>query len=368
MIFVESTEKHIKLMLETIHDTTSQIHFKDQYKVLDNLLKANNYSKIFILVDENTHRLCLPIFLKNLVTTSPIEIIEINAGEENKQIATCKEVWGIMSDFEGDRKSLLINVGGGVVTDLGGFVGATFMRGIDFINIPTTLLAMVDASVGGKTGVDLGNLKNQIGVITNPLMVLIDPIYLQTLPAEELRSGLAEMLKHGLIHDEAYWNRLSNLKTLTIDDLDELIHYSVKIKHDVVTNDPYEKGLRKILNFGHTIGHAIESYFLQETNKKTLLHGEAIAIGMIMEAFLATKLTNFPKAKLEHIKTTFLNYFEKVPIEIHEMETIIGFMRFDKKNSHGNVNFVLLEDIGKPVIDITSNKELILESLSYYLH
>ncbi|MEL4308674.1 3-dehydroquinate synthase [Joostella sp. CR20] len=354
-------------MLKSIASTNSTVHFNEKaYEVLNSHLSAENYSKVFILVDENTHQLCLPTFLGKLEQQYDIEIIEIGAGEIHKQIETCTEVWKVISELGGDRKSLLINLGGGVVTDLGGFVGATYMRGIDFLNIPTTLLSMVDASVGGKTGVDLGPLKNQVGVFTEPVMVLIDTEYLNTLPPNELRSGLAEMLKHGLIYDEAYWNKLSNLNQLTPADLDELIHRSVVIKNEVVTEDPKEGNIRKILNYGHTLGHAIESYFLQSEHKATLLHGEAIAIGMIMETFLSAEILNFPKEKLDHIKDTFLNYFDKVAIDTSDMEIIIGLMKHDKKNAHGNVNFVLLEDIAKPKLDILASKELLIKSLEYY--
>ncbi|MCX2680800.1 3-dehydroquinate synthase [Galbibacter sp. EGI 63066] len=354
-------------MLNSISSNGCDIHFNDKaYTELNHWLTEKNYSKIFVLVDEKTHAKCLPTFLGKLNKAYDMEVIEIEAGEQHKQIETCSEVWKIISDLGGDRKSLLINLGGGVVTDLGGFVGATYMRGIDFLNIPTTLLAMVDASVGGKTGVDLGPLKNQVGVIINPVMVLIDIEYLGTLPKSQLRSGLAEMLKHGLIYDEKYWNQLRQLDDLSLDDLDALIHRSVVIKNEVVTEDPREVGLRKILNFGHTLGHAIESFFLENPNKKTLLHGEAIAIGMIMETYLSTQLTDFPENKLEEIKHTFLNYFEKVDIEENDIPEIIKLMRFDKKNAHGNINFVLLKSISKPVLDVTVNNDLIISALEYY--
>ncbi|QLE02811.1 3-dehydroquinate synthase [Galbibacter sp. BG1] len=354
-------------MLNSISSHGCQVHFNEKsYQELNSHLEQKNYSKVFILVDANTHAHCLPVFLGKLEKAYDIEIIEIEPGEEHKQIETCSQVWSVISELGGDRKSVLINLGGGVVTDLGGFVGATYMRGIDFLNIPTSLLAMVDASVGGKTGVDLGALKNQVGVIINPLMVLIDTEYLQTLPPNELRSGLAEMLKHGLIYDEKYWKQLQSLDKLTPEDLDKLIHRSVLIKNEVVTEDPRENGLRKILNYGHTLGHAIESYFLQSPEKTKLLHGEAIAIGMIMETYLSSELLDFPKEKLEDIKATFLNYFDAVDISREDMETIIGLMKFDKKNAHGNVNFVLLEDIARPKLDVTVSKELLFKSLEYY--
>lgn len=337
------------------------------FSFLGNLLQEKNYSKIFILVDENTNQFCLSLFLSELATETSIEVIEIEAGEEFKNIETCTQVWYALSELGGDRKSLLINLGGGVVTDLGGFVASTYMRGIDFVNIPTTLLAMVDASVGGKTGVDLGALKNQIGVINNPLGVIIDSRFLATLPAEQLRSGMAEMFKHGLIQSEQYWNKMLNLKDLTLDDLDALIYESVLIKNNVVEQDPTEKSLRKTLNFGHTLGHAIESYCLQNTDRQTLLHGEAIAIGMVLAGFLSVEKLNFPKEKCFEIKEILSQYFEKQYFKEEEIEEIINLMKFDKKNSHGNINFVLLEDIAQPKLDCLIEKELIYRAFNYYM-
>ncbi|MDA8699547.1 3-dehydroquinate synthase, partial [Flavobacteriaceae bacterium] len=327
---------------------------------------VKDYSSIFILVDENTEHNCLPIFLSNFSNELNIEIISIVAGEENKHIETCLGVWEALSELGADRKSLLINLGGGVVTDLGGFVASTFKRGIDFINIPTTLLSMVDASVGGKTGVDLGVLKNQVGVIINPKMVLVDQHYLKTLPAEEYRSGYAEMLKHGLIEDEAYWKTLSNFKNISTEEIASFIHHSVNIKNNVVLEDPYEHGLRKILNFGHTLGHAIESYCLTNENKKTLLHGEAIAIGMILEAFLAKELTQLSSEECDEIKTVFNSIYPVVKFSPKEINEIIELLQYDKKNSHGKIKFVLLESIGKAIIDIEVSNELLLSSFEYY--
>ena len=219
------------------------------YEELNGFLDTEKPSKIFILVDSNTHSYCLSKFLQKIDTDIITEVIEIEAGEENKNLQTCEGVWNALSELEADRKSLMINLGGGVVTDLGGFVASTFKRGIRFINIPTTLLSMVDASVGGKTGVDLGNLKNQIGVIIQPEMVLIDSAYLETLSPQEMRSGLAEILKHGLIASEDYWNKVTNLAELDLSDLDDIIKKSVDIKAEIVTKDPFEKNIRKTLNY-----------------------------------------------------------------------------------------------------------------------
>ncbi|NJX15146.1 3-dehydroquinate synthase [Tamlana crocina] len=353
--------------MDSITANDSVIHFNETcYTSLNQHLKEQNFSKVFILVDENTHEHCLPKFLSKLSTNTEIEIIEIESGEINKTIDTCVGVWNTLSELNADRKSLLINIGGGVITDLGGFVACTFKRGIAYINVPTTLLSMVDASVGGKTGVDLGVLKNQIGVISNPHQVLIDTEYLDTLPQNQMRSGLAEMLKHGLITGEDYWNNFLNLSNLSLEDLDRLIHESVIIKKNVVEQDPFENGLRKTLNFGHTLGHAVESYFLSHPEKTTLLHGEAIVVGMILECYISSILLGFPEKLVDDIKDLFLGYYGKVTIEQSDYSPIIDLLKYDKKNSHGSINFVLLEAIGKCKLDCTVDEALIIEAFGYY--
>jgi 3-dehydroquinate synthase len=244
--------------MQTIQANNYPVHFNEKaYEALNLHLQNNKYSNLFIITDSNTNEYCLHEFLPHVATELTIEIIEFEAGEINKNLDTCIEIWNVLTELGADRKSLIINLGGGVVTDLGGFVASTFKRGVDFINIPTTLLSMVDASVGGKTGVDLGNLKNQIGVINVPVMVLIDTQYLATVPQNEMRSGLAEMLKHGLIFDKNYWEQFLDISTIDFSDLDILIHRSVVIKNEIVMQDPTEKHIRKALNFGHTLGHAI---------------------------------------------------------------------------------------------------------------
>jgi 3-dehydroquinate synthase len=352
--------------MKSIQTPSYAIHFNAlAYASLVAYLKENNFSKIIILVDENTHEHCLPHFLSQIQFETSFEIIEIPQGEVHKTIATCIEVWRSLSDLSADRKSLLINLGGGVVTDLGGFVASTFKRGIKFVNVPTSLLAMVDASVGGKTGVDLDLSKNQIGTITFADMVLIDPEFLDTLPKNELRSGFAEMLKHGLIRDQSYWSKLRNLGALTLNDLDGLIHHSVAIKNEVVTEDPTEMGIRKILNFGHTLGHAIETYCLDHDHVSTLLHGEAIAIGMILEGYLSSKLCGLSQEELKQIKTTFYAMYPSVVFNKQSIKEIIGLMQSDKKNSHGRVNFVLLNSIGQCQMDVAVDEALILEAFEY---
>ena len=346
-----------------------QVYFNDEgFDFLNRFVAEQHPSKIFLLADKHTNECCTPIVLSLLATDIPLEIIEIEAGETHKHIDTCTQVWYALSELGADRKSLLINIGGGVVTDLGGFVASTYMRGIPFINIPTSLLAMVDASVGGKTGVDLGALKNLVGVINNPQGVVIYPDFLATLPTEELRSGMAEMFKHGLISDEAYWHKMCNLSELTEAHLGSLIYESVIIKNEVVTQDPTEKGLRKTLNYGHTLGHAIESYCLQNPNRERLLHGEAIAIGMVLATYLSVKELGFSMDKCNQVKAVLGEYFKKQDFSYEEITDICQLMRFDKKNVGGNVHFVLLEAIGKPKIDCIVPYEEIYKAFEYYLN
>lgn len=337
---------------------------EESYQKLSGILNDKNYSIIFVLVDENTHEHCLPYFMGNLEGDFPFEIIEIVSGEINKTLETCSGVWEALSELGADRKSAMINLGGGVITDMGGFIASCFKRGIDFYNIPTTLLAMVDASVGGKTGVDLGLLKNQIGVIIEPEVVIVDQRYLTTLDQRQFKSGFAEMLKHGLISDANYWNQLKeNFDTSSIIDA---IQTSVQIKATVVQQDPRENGLRKILNFGHTIGHAIESYFLSLGKDKMLLHGEAIAIGMIMEAYLSTIYCQLEPEALKEISEIILHHFGWVEISEKDKKEAISLLKFDKKNSHGTIKYVLLEHIGSPVIDVQIKDNDLNDAFAYY--
>ena len=336
------------------------------YNSLNSFIEENNYSTIFILTDTNTNEYCLSRFLPFLATDKTIEIIEIEAGEIEKNINTCVEIWTILTELGGDRKSLLINIGGGVITDIGGFVASTFKRGIDFIHIPTTLLAIVDASVGGKNGVDLGSLKNQIGVINVPKMVVIDTEYLATLPQNEMHSGLAEMLKHGLIFDAKYWTQFKELNEVDFADFDQLIYRSIEIKNEIVMQDPTENGIRKALNFGHTLGHAIESYFLENENKKTLLHGEAIAVGMILESYISWQKKLISAAEYLEIKDTINAVFETIVFEENDLLPIMDLLIHDKKNEYGKIQFALLDGIGNIKINQEVENALIIKSFEDY--
>ncbi|MVO08342.1 3-dehydroquinate synthase [Flavobacterium sp. TP390] len=353
--------------MQTIQANNYQVLFNEKgYEYLNSILLPQKYSKLFILVDENTSNYCLPHFLSQLAIEMEIEIIELEAGEEHKNIETCLQIWHSLTELGGDRKSIILNLGGGVITDLGGFIACTFKRGIDFINIPTTLLSMVDASIGGKNGVDLGNLKNQIGIIREPKAVIIDTHFLETLPGEQMRSGFAEMLKHGLIFDKIYWDNLKNLSDLSTDDLDTLIHQSIVIKNEIVSQDLTENGIRKALNFGHTLGHAIESYFLENENKKSLLHGEAIAIGMILESFISKEKGLLTSEEHHEIKYILSDIYDAVSFNQNDIKNCIDLLIYDKKNEFGTVQFALLDKIGHCKINETCENELIYKAFEDY--
>jgi 3-dehydroquinate synthase len=350
--------------MKSIKAATYFVHFEDNgYLKLNQLIKEASYSSIFILVDENTHEHCYFKFIPKLETSCPIELIEIESGEINKNLETCVGVWNVLTELNADRKSLLITLGGGVITDLGGFVASTYKRGIDFINIPTTLLSMVDASVGGKTGVDLGVLKNQIGLFANPEMVIVDPDFLETVTPREIRSGIAEIIKYGLTYDLSLYQSIKETPDLNIVDL---IHRSIEIKNEVVLQDPNEKNVRKILNFGHTIGHAIESYFLESEHKENLTHGEAIAIGMVAECYISSQLLDLSVKVVQEIKEIILSIYGATKITEEDFNGIFEYLKHDKKNISGQVNFVLLNSLTAPKIDCKVSQELIIESIQFY--
>ena len=309
-------------------------------------LDISKYSKIGILVDENTKEFCLPL----LSEIKKSVIIEIKSGEENKNIDSCNLIWEALTKNCFDRNSLLINLGGGVIGDMGGFCASTYKRGIEFIQIPTSLLAMVDASVGGKLGIDFNGFKNQVGFFSNPKTVIINPKFLETLPEDELRSGFAEVVKHALIVDKNLWDHLKNNP---IQDLDweEIIESSVQIKNKIVMSDPKEKGERKKLNFGHTFGHAIESYYLQKGTP--ILHGEAIFMGIILES----ELSSLSVSEKNDIKNYILSNFS-LPYTPSKSD-LLNFLRNDKKNFEEKINFSLLDRIGNCTVDnLLSENEL----------
>lgn len=342
---------------------TYSIYIGAIWEELQKILEKSNYSKTFVLVDENTMELCLPIFFHH-VKNSNAEIIIIPPGEQFKNIQTCQHIWSELMRMDCDRKSLLINLGGGVIGDMGGFCASTFKRGIDFIQIPTTLLSQVDSSIGGKLGIDFENVKNSIGVFQNPQGVFIDPVFLKTLPLEEIRSGMAEMLKHGLIAEASHWDSLLKIENLEKVSWEKYIPDSLRVKQRIVEEDPFEKNIRKALNFGHTIGHAVETYFLESPTP--LRHGEAIAIGMMCESFLANKRTGLTKDELNQLINFFQIKYPQLEIPEDSFSTLINWMRKDKKNEGSEINFTLLKKIGECVINQTCNEEEIMESLRFY--
>ena len=353
-------------MKEIIKNKGSVYCSSNNWDSLNIRIKEINPSNIFIIVDTNTKQYCLPLFIEKKSFNQSFEVLEIPDGEINKNINTCSLLWNELSENVADRNSLIINLGGGVVTDLGGFVASTFKRGLFFINVPTTLLSMVDASAGGKNGVDLGLLKNQIGVINDPEMTLIDTDFLRTLPKNQMLSGLAEMIKHGLIHSREYWDKVKSFDILKMDELEDLIWESVLIKNDVITKDPFEKNLRKTLNYGHTLGHAIESYSLDRNKFPALLHGEAITIGMVLTTYISHKQLGFPEQTLSDISHHINKYFNKSLFNKEAINAVIELLKFDKKNYNGKVLFVLLNDIGSHQLNCEVSNSLILEAFEYY--
>lgn len=336
------------------------------WNALQEIISEIKPTKVFVLTDEHTKVDCLPYFLDHLRTDHSLIQLTISAGETYKTIATCLEIWKQLSENGADRKSLLINLGGGVVTDLGGFVACTYQRGIEFINVPTSLLAMADASVGGKNGVDLGALKNQIGVIHNPRAVIVDTNFLESLPPEQFKSGMSEMIKHGFIHSETYLQQTMAMNQSHTNETAQLIWDSILIKNSIITEDPLEQGLRKTLNYGHTLGHAIESYCLETPSRENLLHGEAIAIGMILATYISHRQFSFPKEKLEETSAFLLKTFGKVDFSNPEIDEVIKLLIYDKKNTSGKIQFVLLENIGVPQLNCIVPNELIYDAFKFY--
>lgn len=355
-----------KRQMINIKTNTSEVFIgNDALKVLQEYLRPYQSSQIYILVDENTLEHCVTTLISSINILHYAEIIEINSGEENKIIDICYQIWLTLADLNADRSSLLINLGGGVITDMGGFVASTYKRGIDFINLPTTLLSQIDASVGGKTGVDFEGLKNLIGVFKEPKGVFIYPPFLKTLDKRQMLSGYAEALKHALIKDASYWKELKGDLLSNSNNWETLIEKSVNIKNEIVLADPFEKNERKQLNFGHTIGHAVESYSL-ENDKIPLLHGEAIAIGMICESYLSQHHLTLSEHDFKDITTTITSTYKHHNLDDSAFHQLIELMKNDKKNEGDSINFTLLSKIGTAKINQEINVDLIIDSLNFY--
>lgn len=335
------------------------------YAEFNEVVHQNKYSSILLLCDSNTEKYCLPEFLeKSGFDKEQLYVLKINPGEQEKTIETAIDLWRSLLDRDIDRNALLINLGGGVITDLGGFVASVFKRGISYINVPTTLLAMVDASSGGKTGIDFGGLKNAIGTFKDPVLTIIDTNYLHTLELKEKLNGYAEMLKHGLIADKIHWKELSG-KSLNEIGYPEIEH-SVNIKLNIVKEDPLEKGRRKLLNFGHTIGHAIEAFFIESEKKISIKHGEAVAAGLVVESFLSHQLGYLTRDEFDEILHLLLGKYGKIRFKESELPSIFKHLTNDKKNLKNKILFTLISAIGCGIYNIEVEKGLIFDSLAYY--
>ena len=318
--------------------------------------------RIFILTDETTQQLCLPL-VEGFDCLKGAQHITIGATDTHKTLDSLSHVWEALGEGGATRHSLLINIGGGMVTDLGGFAASTFKRGINYINIPTTLLSMVDASVGGKTGINFRGLKNEIGVFNNAETVILDTQFLKTLDTENILSGYAEMLKHGLIDSEAHWAELINSDLSDLRSLSKLLEKSVAVKQRIVTEDPTEQGIRKALNLGHTAGHAFESFAL---SKQPILHGYAVAYGLVCELYLSAIKTGFPTDKMHQTVNFIHEHYGRMNITCDDYPQLLELMTHDKKNVAGVINFTLLGGIGDIRINQHATKDEIYEALDFY--
>ena len=354
------------VLLNTKKYISASVFFGNSaYSGLNDLIDSSGPSKLFVLTDSNTRQLCVKQFLEKLDPKLTPTVLEIPNGEKSKSIEQCSKLWEQLSHHGADRHSLLINLGGGVVTDIGGFVAGTFIRGLKFVNVPTSLLAMVDAAIGGKTGIDFGSLKNQIGIMNFPEMVLIYSVFLKSLPEAEISSGWAEVLKHGLISDRNYWDLCYNLNCLDITEWEHIIETSVTIKLEVVEADTFEKNSRKVLNFGHTFGHAIESFRLDHS-EKALSHGASIGIGMVLAAYFSVQLKGLDLATAQKIRTVVAGLYGIEHFDSNSRIRIEELLAFDKKNSNGLTNFVLLESVGQAIIDNKVPLELYDRAFDFY--
>jgi 3-dehydroquinate synthase len=353
--------------METVYHTNEISLTADLKTDLQEITAGVADRKIFLIFETNTWKHCWPL-VDGFRPVPPSNILVLEPGEANKNIGQVMTAWNLLGSSGADRSSLVINIGGGMLTDLGGFAASTFKRGLAFINVPTTLLAMVDASTGGKTGVNFRGLKNEVGVIRQPKHVFLHLPFLRTLDRENLLSGFAEMLKAGLIADRQLWQDLKGFSfdRYTEDELGRLIWRSVKIKSDIVQADPEEQGIRKALNFGHTIGHALESESLSAGN--VLAHGYAVAFGMIVEAVLSHDKLRLPAESVSEIRETINRLYGNLPDTAELTEVLLGWMRFDKKNSNNQINFSLLDAIGNCRIDQVATEKEIRKALGPTTH
>lgn len=346
--------------------TSDRLIFTDQPETdLQNILSAYAPSQIFILCDTNTATRCLPS-IRDFACLKQATVITVQAGDQHKDVETLSAIWSVLSKQGGTRKSVLINLGGGMITDLGGFAAASFKRGIDTINIPTTILGAVDAAVGGKTGINFNGLKNEIGAFHQTKAVLFYAPFFNTLDKENILSGFAEMLKHGLLSDVAYLNSLFalDLNQPGSEAFQEAVRRSVAIKETITTKDPHEKGLRKALNLGHTMGHAFES--LSHHRNKPVLHGYAVAWGLVCELYLSMKVLGFPSHLVQRMTYYIRDEYGSFVFDCDDYPYLIEAMTHDKKNESSAINFTLLDAVGSVRLDQHAPKSLIEESLDFF--
>lgn len=341
----------------------SGIVYKNFAKEVAHFLTKRKYSGYYILVDDHTVNYCLPVLFSELDMLKSATVMEIFSGEAFKNLTTTQQVWEQLTDNHADRNALLINLGGGMVCDLGGFAAGTYKRGIDFIHIPTTVLSQVDAAYGGKQGIDFNHYKNQLGIFRNPEAVFVNVEFLKTLPAEQVTNGFAEVVKHGLLAGGRFWKQVHAVSDHSSVNWNKIVRDSSGIKLSVVKKDPLEKGLRKILNFGHTIGHAIESDLLNRSGDA--LHGYCVAAGMIGELYLSSELCGFPEKKRSQVTEFICRHFPAIEMDPSFDEAIINHMKQDKKNRNGRVQFALLKKIGMPVIGIEADESMIRKALDH---
>ncbi|MFI5134311.1 MAG: 3-dehydroquinate synthase [Chitinophagales bacterium] len=338
---------------------------KSFQKNLTQFLKGKNYSRHFILTDDNTNEHCLPVLLNEIPALSSATVIRIYAGEEHKTLQAAEYVWKRLTEEKADRNAVLINLGGGMVCDLGGFAASTFKRGIDFIHIPTTLLAQVDAAIGGKQGIDFLNYKNQIGVFKQPAAIFIHDEFLKTLPPEQITSGFAEVVKHALIAGGNFWKKVGSMENLTDVEWKEIVNESIEVKLSVVKKDPEEKNLRKVLNFGHTIGHAIESWLMNQ--KTETLHGHCVAAGIIGELYLSEICCSLSPKKSKEAIDVIKKHFPEIHFSENDFDSLIELMKQDKKNESGIIRMVLLHKFGSPMIDVEVDEVQIRDALKFMI-
>ena len=329
---------------------------------LDTNVRSNEF---FVLGDENTLGQCLPELLAHVPSLRDAKTMQVRSGEASKDLEVCRALWAHLAEEAASRQAVLVNLGGGVVSDVGGFVAASYKRGIRFIHVPTTVMGMVDAAIGGKTAIDLNGIKNLVGVFADPVATYVHPTFLRTLGKREVLNGVAEMVKHGLVRDADHWNHVRRAPLHDLDALAPLILRSAAIKAEVVSADPRESGERKILNFGHTIGHGLEAFAL-ESQQRSLLHGEAVAIGMVCATWLSWRMGHLDRDRMNAVEEHLMGLFPAFPLQESDHHRILELMRNDKKNKGDGFRFTLLTGIGEAKVDVPINAAQVAEALEHY--